>query len=39
MMDFPVLEDIADDAYQMQHWKMNLRVRREGTGAKDEVLE
>lgn len=39
MMDFPVLDDMADDAYQMQHWMMNLKVAGEGTGDKDEVLE
>lgn len=29
MMDFPVLEDIAEDAYQMEHCRMNLRVVRD----------
>jgi hypothetical protein len=27
-----VLDDMAEDAYQMQHWRMNLRVAGEGTG-------
>ena len=35
MMDLPVLDDMADDAYQMQHWKMNLRVARD----RDEEFE
>jgi hypothetical protein len=39
MMDFPVFDDMADDAYQMEHWKMNLRVEGEGMGDKDEDLE
>lgn len=39
MMDFPVFDDMADDAYQMQHWKTNLRVAGEGIGDKDEDLE
>ena len=39
MMDFPVLDDMAEDAYQMQHWRMNLRVAGEGMGDTEDVLE
>ena len=39
MMDFPVLDDMAEDAYQMQHWRMNLRVAGEGMGDIEDVLE
>ena len=39
MIDFPVLDDMADEAYQMQHWRMNLRVAGEGMGDMEEDLE
>jgi hypothetical protein len=39
MMDFPVLEDRADDAYQIQHCKVNWRAAGEGMRDKEEVLE
>ena len=39
MMDFPVLDDMAEEAYQMEHWRMNLRVAGEGMGDMEEVLE
>ena len=34
-----MLDDMAEDAYQMQHWRMNLRVAGEGMGDTEEVLE
>jgi len=37
MMDLPVLDDMAEEAYQIEHWRMNLRVAGEGMG--DTVLE
>ena len=39
MMDLPVLDDMAEDAYQMQHWRTNVRVAGEGMGEREEVLE
>ena len=39
MMDFPVLDDMADDAYQIQHCKVKCRVAVEGTRDKEEALE
>jgi hypothetical protein len=39
MIDFPVFEERAEDAYQMQHWRMNVRVAGEGMGDKEDVLE
>jgi hypothetical protein len=39
MIDFPVLDDMAEDAYQMQHCKVNLKVAGEGMGDNDDVLE
>jgi hypothetical protein len=29
MMDFPVLDDMAEEAYQMQHWRTKVKVARE----------
>jgi len=39
MMDLPVLDDMAEDAYQMEHWRMNPKVAGEGMGDVGEVLE
>ena len=39
MMDFPVLDDMAEDAYQMQHWETKVTVAVEGMGDMEEVLE
>ena len=27
-----MLDDMAEEAYQIEHWRMNLKVAREGTG-------
>jgi len=34
-----VLDDMAEEAYQTEHWRMNLRVAGEGMGDMEEVLE